>query len=993
MNCRFYVFLLVISLFAGPAQAHAPAVNLFQNARVTCSSEKQQYPGKYAVDGIHSRSSTWISGDGARPPHLLEVTLPKYADLDSVVIYTGIPDDEKSAGERLQAAGFWGMKNFKLQYWDDANWTDIPRTETTENRRDRLSFAFSPAITTFRFRLSSVDGEPIRIIEFEGYGRVNPDMHDPGVVERTPQDVHVKTHRVAVRFTPDTVGRSMQYVGYNQGFYLPGSNISSWIEYSNINSMRLWADLRTYLPARWVRTDVKMESLADFERHKTQLRADPESCEYIDWDSITAHAARPQKSTNSMVFEYALRELKRLGVAPLLQINSREFDGTWAGNWRQWQRFYALAFYAAKTGDASMFAMHNEPNHVQAGPMKIETWLDGMRIVSDAVHCAVEDVNRLYGKHLKPRFVGPVTAGTNVDWWARIARAERIDYRGAVCDHDLIDIFSTHSYNLPAAGYVNKVRSIRRILEENHPLHLGKPIVFTEIGRWMNAYLIDKAETMDSPSLFTEWAGIYTNNMLNGCYGMWAFKMANTTSGPYPRGIKSGHLHIWKGQRIVEDACRNLASGCPATASDGSDAKVVTDGDKTDASAWRSVSDGTKWVEIDLEKPQQLCGAIVYTGSEGGVFTGPDRIRNSRMEAFVGGEWCPIAGTGEANCKYVQLIHIFEQPVTTDRVRFVTDDTDAKIREIKLFGDDILHARSSYSIGGAMRTAEVVRLFAKGFRDSRPLLGCERSAGDPDLDVAASVGDDGTHYVWIVQRNLADYDLELDFSELGIGSRHPVVCETVSGSSYGEASVLRTGEAGKLSLRAGAQSVMLLTVSPRADYREAAAVRNVTVWGDRASQKALAVKLNASDFADNAVTYLGFDAAQAGVEDARRIVLSVDGSCTGQTPYRFHVYLYGGDELFDERKICREDAPYLLPDEPCMREDAQELHIAGELTMTPDRRRHELDVTELARKYAGKRLTFVLIRETREPGDDADKDRCVRISSRRDREKPLLKIW
>lgn len=64
-----------------------------------------------------------------------------------------------------------------------------------------------------------------------------------------------------------------------------------------------------------------------------------------------------------------------------------------------------------------MYAMHNEPNHRHAGPMKITQYVDAMKIVSDAVYCARQDVNRLYGKNLKSRFVSPVTAGSNTNWW------------------------------------------------------------------------------------------------------------------------------------------------------------------------------------------------------------------------------------------------------------------------------------------------------------------------------------------------------------------------------------------------------------------------------------------------------------------------------------------------------------------------------------------------------------------------------------------------
>ena len=127
-------------------------------------------------------------------------------------------------------------------------------------------------------------------------------------------------------------------------------------------------------------------------------------------------------STNAMVFSYALTELKRLGVDVVLQINSTDFKNDWDNKWMQWQRYYALAYYAAKTGNVTMFATQNEPNHRNSGPMKLDDWIMAMQIVSDAVHSAVEDVNKKYGKHLEAKFVGPVTAGNNPEWWAAVAK-------------------------------------------------------------------------------------------------------------------------------------------------------------------------------------------------------------------------------------------------------------------------------------------------------------------------------------------------------------------------------------------------------------------------------------------------------------------------------------------------------------------------------------------------------------------------------------------
>ena len=353
----------------------------------------------------------------------------------------------------------------------------------------------------------------------------------------------------------------MKYVGYNQGYFVPGSNVAAWLEYSGVNAVRLWADLRTYVHPEWVDNKSIVKDPDEFDRLKRIFRDNPLNGNLVRWDSIDATASRLIPSTNTMVLKYALQELNKQGIDIVLQSGYRVKAADWSEKWLQWQRYYALAFYLAREGNVHMFAMQNEPNHRHAGPVPLDIWIDMMRIASDAIRCAIADVNRIYEKHLTPRFVGPVTAGTNTNWWAKIAASERIDYRGNKCDYDLIDIFSTHSYNLPAAGYEGKVQSIDKILRDNHPLHDTKPIVFTEIGRWMNAYLIDKEETMDSPSLFTEWAGIYTRNMQGGGYGMWAFKFANTASSTYPRGIKSGHHYIWKGKRFAEDSYENLALG------------------------------------------------------------------------------------------------------------------------------------------------------------------------------------------------------------------------------------------------------------------------------------------------------------------------------------------------------------------------------------------------------------------------------------------------
>lgn len=51
---------------------------------------------------------------GARTPHILDLNLQKYYDIDRIVIYTGIPEPEKTEQEKGQAPGFWAMKTSKF---------------------------------------------------------------------------------------------------------------------------------------------------------------------------------------------------------------------------------------------------------------------------------------------------------------------------------------------------------------------------------------------------------------------------------------------------------------------------------------------------------------------------------------------------------------------------------------------------------------------------------------------------------------------------------------------------------------------------------------------------------------------------------------------------------------------------------------------------------------------------------------------------------------
>lgn len=991
------------------SNANAQLQNVAINKPVTATSEDPANPAKNVTDGIISRTSKWGAATG-NAPYILEIDLLKYYTINELRIHSGILDAEKKPDEMAQAAGFWSVKNFKMQYWDDANWSDFPASEVHENRLTTVTFRYRPAITTFRIRLVSDDGEPVNVMEVEAFGAEAANMPAPPKItsDITIRQPSMQPQNATITVAKNVVGKSLKYVGYNQGYYFPGSNVSGWLEYSNVNSVRVWASMNAFVPQTAVQVDAGISSVEDFDKRKDKLRTSPENNKYIKWNELTPLYAKPDSSsTNAMVFNYALSELRRLGIDVILQTGSNDFDSTWPNKWKQWQRHYALAYYAAKHGDVTMFAMQNEPNHRNSGPMKLDQWITGMQIVSDAVHSAIEDVNKKYGKRLAAKFVGPVTAGNNPEWWAGVSKAIRTDYHGNTINKDLMQIFSTHSYNSPAAGYESRIDNIRKIITGNHPAGQELPVVYTEIGRWMNAYLIDKEETMDSPSLFTEWAGIYANNMKNGGYGMWAFKFANTASGPYPRGIKSGHHFIWQGKRIVEDAYTNIALNKPVKASASkSPATLITDGNKSDASAW--IADSTsseKWIEIDLGASYELGSAVIYTGSSYGVYTSPDRIKNYQIKYLEGKEWKDIPGASEKDGKYAQVFSLFTRPVTTSKIRFSsTDNGIVKVREIKLFAKgDGPSNEPDYNVSGIQRTGEVVRLFAKGFKNERNLLETKLSVDDPGLDRYTSYDEkSGNYYMWLVQRGVFDYNATINLAGLNITAGTPVTAETVDKSHYGEVTHLISLPANKtFNLTIKPQSVVLLTIPGNSSLIKTTLIASgdATVSGGKkasendGSQKQLSVQLDAATPENNKVAYIHFNLSKINTTSAQKVIVSVHGRTDkGDQPYRLHVYAIPSSG-FNQQQITWVNAPQLDKEEALVTNVGQHTYVAGELAFDMENRYHHLDVTDLVKKHGGKGISFVFVRETRQLGDEEDKGRRVIISSSESGNKPKLEVW
>jgi hypothetical protein len=146
-------------------------------------------------------------------------------------------------------------------------------------------------------------------------------------------------------------------------------------------------------------------------------------------------------------------------------------------------------------------------------------------------------------------------------------------------------------------------------------------------------------------------------------------------------------------------------------------------------------------------------------------------------------------------------------------------------------------------------------------------------------------------------------------------------------------------------------------------------------------QPQLSVRLNASAPDQNQVSYLYFDLSKIAIKDAQKMVLKLNGYTDKKDePFVLHVYAVPSVK-WDQQKLNWKNAPLLDSKEALVKEVAQKAFVAGELAFTGKASDHMLDITSVVKKHSGAGLTFILIRETRELGDDADKNNKVIINS------------
>ncbi|MES2980849.1 MAG: DNRLRE domain-containing protein [Verrucomicrobiota bacterium] len=319
---------------------------------------------------------------------------------------------------------------------------------------------------------------------------------------------------------PTVIGRTMPWVGARASTLDPGSNEAAWLNYIRPNAVRTWngaSIFQRYIPKDYP----SIKTLEDFEKLKAAVRSDPEGSELMRWEDF-------MKSTSHAGYVYEYGVLNRLGITVVNQTGPKIWPDDWGNNFKNWLMTYMGTYYLAKHYGVEVHQYGNEPDSLLV-EYPDEILALKLQLVSDAVHCAIEDVNLRHNKKLKAQYSAPVLAGTPLGKVARVMmRNLRTDYRGKSMDRDLVQYFNRHRYNNRPRQNVEEIDLTNRMMLEESATGKALPQIFTELnystgGNWARPQM---NVTNDSPVVFCSLASIWGQMMATQkVQGIFLFKL------------------------------------------------------------------------------------------------------------------------------------------------------------------------------------------------------------------------------------------------------------------------------------------------------------------------------------------------------------------------------------------------------------------------------------------------------------------------------------
>ena len=372
--------------------------------------------------------------------------------------------------------------------------------------------------------------------------------------------------------TGSSGGVTPDILGYNLGHYMDGSNASDWFRYSGVKAARIFLSPSDIEPNDDISpTGDGVNSSSTFFSRRAALRANAASqtatlsSTYIKWSYFLSNYASVSSGGNEIRPSYALGNLRDMGVDILANITASDgrfpitSDSDWAGKWELWQHYYAQAFILSRDYGVRRFSMFNEPNNWSG--MTPADWLMRLRICSDAIQCAVADMNSRYGKALVPFIYAPNTANgeskynTGTDTWGRDAVLNRhLQLDGSTSPGwNNFHCYNYQKYSqytndatisgVAYTGYIEDIIKLRGYIASDMGAETAPPLVLSEFnvrtGANYDATSATLDDSTDSVALGANCVALAQNNARQ----LFLFKFGQTANDAYTYGVTKNGLH------------------------------------------------------------------------------------------------------------------------------------------------------------------------------------------------------------------------------------------------------------------------------------------------------------------------------------------------------------------------------------------------------------------------------------------------------------------
>ena len=167
-----------VSITVNPGAVRLNVALAANGAVATASSSLgANYPVSATINGDRrgvgwGAGGGWNDGTANASPDWVEVAFSGPKTIDEVSVFS-LQDNYSAPVEPTPTMTFtsWGLRGFRIQYWDGAAWVDIPGASTTTNNLVWKRFTFTP-VTTTRIRVfitAALNGYS-RMIEVEAWG-------------------------------------------------------------------------------------------------------------------------------------------------------------------------------------------------------------------------------------------------------------------------------------------------------------------------------------------------------------------------------------------------------------------------------------------------------------------------------------------------------------------------------------------------------------------------------------------------------------------------------------------------------------------------------------------------------------------------------------------------------------------------------------------------------------------------------------------------------